>query len=99
VISVGGLFPGDSAVDAVVSMVSQDAVDRIVARSDGMFVCGSRCWRSGAAVADLQAFPRDQRRAATMGEGNDNVVTFHSHVSVSVRPTRSLKECSVSSGW
>jgi hypothetical protein len=40
-ISVGGLFPGESAVDPAVSIVSQGCVDRIVARSDCMFVCGT----------------------------------------------------------
>ena len=40
-ICVGGLFPGDSAVDPVVSIVSHGCVDRIVARSDCMFVCGT----------------------------------------------------------
>jgi len=40
-ICVGGLFPGDSAVEPVVSMVSHGCVDRIVVRSDCMFVCGT----------------------------------------------------------
>jgi hypothetical protein len=38
---VGGRFPGDSAVDPVVSIVSHGCVERIVARSDCMFVCGT----------------------------------------------------------
>jgi hypothetical protein len=41
VIFVGGLFPGDSAVEPVVSIVSNGCVDRIVASSDCMFVCGT----------------------------------------------------------
>jgi hypothetical protein len=40
-ICVGGLLPGDSAVDPVVSIVSHGCVERIVARSDCMFVCGT----------------------------------------------------------
>jgi len=40
-ICVGGLFPGDNAVDPVVSIVSHGCVDRIVARNDCMFVCGT----------------------------------------------------------
>jgi hypothetical protein len=38
---VGGLFPGDRAVEPVVSIVSHGCVDRIVARNDCMFVCGT----------------------------------------------------------
>jgi hypothetical protein len=40
-ICVGGVLPGDSAVDPVVSIVSHGWVDRTVARSDCMFVCGT----------------------------------------------------------
>jgi hypothetical protein len=40
-ICVGGLLPGERAVDPVVSVVSHGCVDRIVARSDCMFVCGT----------------------------------------------------------
>jgi hypothetical protein len=40
-ISEGGLLPGERAVDPVVSIVSHGCVDRIVARSDRMFVCGT----------------------------------------------------------
>ena len=39
-ICVGGEFPGDSAVDPVVSIVSHGCVERIVARKDCMFVWG-----------------------------------------------------------
>src|SRR4029453_15018305 len=37
----GGGVAGDSAVEPVVSIVSHGCVDRIVARSDCMFVCGT----------------------------------------------------------
>jgi hypothetical protein len=40
-ICVGGLFPGDSAVDPVVCIVSHGCVERMVARSDCMFVSGT----------------------------------------------------------
>jgi hypothetical protein len=40
-IRVGGLLLGDSAVDLVVSIVSLGCVNRIVARSDCMFVWGT----------------------------------------------------------
>jgi hypothetical protein len=39
-IPVGGLFEGESAVEPVVSIVSQGCVERTVARNDCMFVCG-----------------------------------------------------------
>ena len=38
---MGGLLPGERAVDPVVSIVSHGCVDRIVAISDCMFVCGT----------------------------------------------------------
>src|SRR5215218_4061579 len=40
-ICVGGLLPGERAVDPVVSIVSHGCVERIVARNDCMFVCGT----------------------------------------------------------
>jgi hypothetical protein len=40
-ICVGGLLPGESAVDPVVSIVSHGWVERIVARKDCMFVWGT----------------------------------------------------------
>jgi len=40
-ICVGGELPGDSDVDPVVSIVSHGCDERIVARSDCMFVCGT----------------------------------------------------------
>jgi hypothetical protein len=41
-ICVGGLLPGERAVDPVVSIVSHGCVERIVARKDCMFVWGNR---------------------------------------------------------
>ena len=38
---VGGALLGDNAVEPVVSIVSQGCDERIVARSDCMFVCGT----------------------------------------------------------
>jgi hypothetical protein len=40
-ICVGGVFPGDRAVEPVVSMVNHGWVERIVARNDCRFVCGT----------------------------------------------------------
>jgi hypothetical protein len=40
-ICVGGVLPGESAVDPVVSIVSHGCVERIVARKDCMFVWGT----------------------------------------------------------
>src|SRR5258705_3090045 len=40
-ICAGGELPGDSAVVPVVSIVSHRCVERMVARNDCMFVCGT----------------------------------------------------------
>jgi len=39
-ICAGGAFPGDSGVEPVVSIVNQRCVDRMLAGSGGMLVCG-----------------------------------------------------------
>jgi hypothetical protein len=55
---VGGVLNGDSAVDPAVSIVSHACVDRIVARSDCMFVCGTTS--KVHVISPAAVIPRDE---------------------------------------